>query len=297
MRCVLRPTRIVWQALPIVLIVTAAPSVAIAQPVCHAIRRGESATQVARRLTGESWNAYQTWFEIRNAGSRPIPKSQYNSIRAGWKACFPKRVVKPIPAIPSPVVAASRDPDEAVAPSPTPDAPEAPALLANAEPIAAVRDVDFSVWWLAPMMLVSWLGWRMLDGYLTRRKTTSIVVGYFAHRFIVEFERPLLRDDAEPALRSRFRRGTRLARFDILLAPGKGRRYPNLSDHKQNVEYDVARVMQSLADDAFVSGPLYTQAGWVVVPFRFTADRPRRRAFGAPARHEQHTGVTCISSF
>ena len=70
-------------------------------------------------------------------------------------------------------------------------------------------------------------------------------------------------------MRSRLRTGARRGRFDILLAPGKGRRYPNLSDHRQNVEYDVARVMQVLADDSFVSGPLYTHAEWVVVPFQF----------------------------
>jgi hypothetical protein len=46
----------------------------------------------------------------------------------------------------------------------------------------------------------------------------------------------------ERPVRSRLRCGARLGRFDILLAPGEGRRYPNLSDHKKNVEYDVARV-------------------------------------------------------
>ena len=84
-------------------------------------------------------------------------------------------------------------------------------------------------------------------------------------------------------MRARLRRGARLRRFDILLAPGEGRRYPNLSDHKKNVEYDVARVMHVLGDDSFVSGPPYTQAGWIVVPFQFTAD-------------PKPSGVTCISS-
>jgi len=35
------------------------------------------------------------------------------------------------------------------------------------------------------------------------------------------------------------------------------------------MEYDVARIVRALADQSFVNGPLYTQAGWVVVPFQF----------------------------
>ena len=47
-----------------------------------AIRRGESATQAARRVTGNGRNAYQAWFQIMNPSSRFVPKSQYNRIRA-----------------------------------------------------------------------------------------------------------------------------------------------------------------------------------------------------------------------
>ena len=51
MRCGLPPmTRVAWSAL-IVLMLEALPTDAFAQsPVCHAIRRGESATQAARRI-------------------------------------------------------------------------------------------------------------------------------------------------------------------------------------------------------------------------------------------------------
>ena len=65
-----------------------------------------------------------------------------------------------------------------------------------------------------------------------------------------------------------------------MLAPGEGRRYPNLSDHRKNVEYDVGRIVRLLADDSFVRDPLYAHAEWVVVPFRFRVGR------------KQHTGVT-----
>ena len=80
-------TRVAWSAL-IVLMLEALPTDAFAQSrVCDAIRRGESATQAARRMTGNGWNAYQAWFEIMNASSKFVPKSQYDRIHAGWRAC------------------------------------------------------------------------------------------------------------------------------------------------------------------------------------------------------------------
>jgi hypothetical protein len=84
-------------------------------------------------------------------------------------------------------------------------------------------------------------------------------------------------------VRAQLRLRPRRSRLEILLAPGNGRRYPNLSDHKKNVEYDVARVVHALADQSFVNGTPYTQAGWVVVPFQFKT-------------LSKTSGVTCISS-
>src|SRR5262245_46675226 len=50
-------------ALPIVMMLAAAPTHAFAESlVCHPIQRGESATHVARRITGDSRNTYQAWF-------------------------------------------------------------------------------------------------------------------------------------------------------------------------------------------------------------------------------------------
>jgi hypothetical protein len=139
----------------------------------------------------------------------------------------------------------------------------------------------------------------MLDRHLVRQKTRTIVMQHFATRFVQEFERPLVWSDAGRPLRSRVRYSARRGRLDILLAPGRGRRYPNLSDHKKNVEYDVARIVRALADESFVNGLPYIQAGWVVVPFQFETRPPRRRAFRAAAgqQQSQQSGVTCISSF
>jgi hypothetical protein len=281
MRCVLRQkTRIARCALPMIVLLAGAPSAAFSESLdCHPIRRGESAAQVARRITGDSRDAYQSWFQIRNASSRFVPKSQYHSIRAGWQACLLKPIVQ----------RASAKVEDVVTPSvlsealPMASAPVAPAVLVTREPadgstglqsvafvlLRAIGGLDFPMVWLGAAMVVPWVGWRFMDDYLVRKKTRTIVMQHFATRFVQEFERPLRLSEADRPVRSRVRYNARRGRLDILLAPGRERRYPNLSDHKKNMEYDVARIVRALADRSFVNGPLYTQAGWVVVPFQF----------------------------
>jgi len=322
MRCVLRrTTRIAGYALPILMLLSVAPTAAFSESlVCQSIRRSESAPQVARRLTGDSRNAYQTWFQIRNASFRFVPKSQYNAIRAGWQACLLKPIVQRASAKVDDVIASEAlDASPATTASvisaalPASAAVVEPAVLVTRESDAAsqgprsraravafeimhaIGGLDFTMVWLGAAMVVPWVGWRILDDHLVRKKTRTIVMQHFATRFVQEFERPLVWSDAERPLRSRVRYSARRGRLDILLAPGKGRRYPNLSDHKKNMEYDVARVVHALADQSFVNGTPYTQAGWVVVPFQFKTGPTRLRAFGASARQEQ-SGVTCISS-
>lgn len=297
--------RIVRRVLPIVVILAAAPPAVSAQSlVCQEIRRGESATDIARRLTGNSRNSYQAWFQIKNASSRSVPKSQYDRVRAGWRACVPSRVLARTPPKVTTVQAVNVQTVDAVtvsdsaaiAPLPMPVVADVPPTAAARQTaadrpwfgapriLAVISRSDLTFVWLGAAIVVPWFGWRLLDDHLARRRTTTIVMRHFADRFVHEFERPLLRyEAAERPLKSRLRSGLRHGRFDILLAPGDGRRYPNLSDHKKNVEYDVARVQQVLGDASFISGPLYTQAGWVVVPFQFKAG-------------PNQSGVTCISS-
>ena len=294
MRCVLRLT--------IVLLIAVEPTAAFAESfVCHAMRGGESAAQAARRITGDSRNAYQAWFQIRNASSRSVPKSQYDRVRAGWRACAPKAFARaPSSASALKALEASSTPPAVEISKTSLSNDVSLAAPATAEPIQtaddaalpissgdrlAIGNVPFAMVWLGAAMLVPWFGWRILDDYLAQRKTAAVVMRHFADRFVSEFERPLVRfDQRELPVRSRIRWSVRPRRFDILLAPGEGRRYPNLADHKKNVEYDVARVMDVLADRSFVRGPIYRQAEWVVVPFQFKAG-------------PKQTGVTCISSF
>jgi hypothetical protein len=293
--------RIAWFPLAIVLLLAALPRDAFAHsPVCRAIRPGESATQAARRVTGNGLNAYQTWFHIMNPSSRFVPKSQYDRIRPGWRACVIKPAVQNLSSTTYYAEASgAAGASEAPIGAGVPEAPTAPTALAGADAVDRAGDslqpgasdifpnvgsVDLTMLWLGAAMAVSWFGWRIVDEYLARRKTASIIMRYFVRRFVDEFERPLVRYDVgERPVRACLRWRLRRERFDILLAPGVGRRYPNLSDHRKNVEYDVARVMHVLEDDSFVNGAPYAQSGWIVVPFQFRAG-------------PKQSGVTCISS-
>jgi hypothetical protein len=307
--------RVACLALPILaLAVSAAPSFA-QSPVCQPIRRGESAGQAARRLTGDSRKVYSASFQIMNGSSRFIPKSQYDRLRAGWSACIVRpaaRVTAPPPrrldppavlAVAESVTGAgdSERADDTDLPQAlaAPVAMAPPIAVATSDPVVRLRvsatpaasvnpgpfgDVDLTIVWLGTAIAVPWVGLQILDSYVTRRRTASVLVQHFANRFIAEFERPLVRyDETEGPLKLRVRTARR-GRFDILLAPGQGRRYPNLTDHKRNVEYDVGRVLAALDDPAFVNGALYAQAEWVVVPFQ-------------PRTGPKQPGVTCISSF
>jgi hypothetical protein len=265
--------RIARCVLPLVLGLVA-PSAAFSQSsVCHPIRGGETAIQLARRLTGDSRNTYQPWFQIMDTSSRYVPKSQYARIRPGWRACIVKETVDSSvrPAAPRETLPAPPDPGE----SPQPVA---------ADVLRPTGGVDLMWVWLGAAVILPVFGWRILDDYAGRRKAASIVMTHFAQRFVSEFERPLIHQPAERPVRSRLRLSPARSRLEILLAPGHGRRYPNLSDHKKNVEYDVVRIVRLLADDSFVRDPLYVHAEWVVVPFRFKVRSKR-------------AGAACISSY
>jgi len=286
MSCDLRPIKTIsLRALPLVLAIVAAPSAAFSQsPVCHPIRAGETATQLARRLTGDSRNKYQPWFQIVDASARFVPKSQYDRIRRGWRACITRKEtiesrIQPVTHDEQPTAADSAL--RPVADSPArhvADVPVASPLTTVTDLLSPVTGADLTWVWLGAAVIVPLFGWRILDNYAARRKTRLIVMQHFANRFVSEFERPLIQQPTERPVRSRLRLSPARARFEILLAPGQGKRYPNLSDHKKNMEYDVVRIQRALADDSFVRDPLYTQAGWVVVPFRF---KVRRKHIGA----------------
>src|SRR5678815_4787197 len=98
MSCELRPIGAICRCvLPFVIIMGIAASTAFAeQVVCHPVRGGETATQLARRITGVARNTYQPWFQLMDRSSRFVPKSQYDRIRRGWRACIVKETGRPV---------------------------------------------------------------------------------------------------------------------------------------------------------------------------------------------------------
>jgi hypothetical protein len=84
--------------------------------------------------------------------------------------------------------------------------------------------------------------------------------------FVTVFARPLVDESSGvPPIRMRLKFRRRTQQLEISLAPGPGRRYPNLEDHKKNVEYDVDRVMRALGDQYVLADPLRSAGEWVVV--------------------------------
>ena len=119
----------------------------------------------------------------------------------------------------------------------------------------------------------------------------SAALRRFGERFVREFDRPLVRvRPSEPVVEARLRVRPHRRQVEVMLAPRGGRPYPNLVDHRQNVEYDVERVLRVLHDakgpaeaghydQRFVHGPLYAQGRWVVVPLQLQV-KPKQAGGG-----------------
>ena len=113
------------------------------------------------------------------------------------------------------------------------------------------------------------LSWSLLEEYLRQTRPVPAPMRHHAQQFVDAFARPLLRQSSTgPPIRSRLRYLPAREEVEILIAPSAGRRYPNLSDHKINVEYDVRRVLRLLEDCLVVSRPLRVEGQWVVIPVR-----------------------------
>jgi len=223
--------------------------------LCVAIQSGETVAQVARRITGEAENAQESWFQILNPEtSQFVSKSRYDRIPAGWRACI---VNEPVAAGASPSNTISSGAGQYL-------------RTASNGAVRLVQALDPNVvlWGLllASIALMS----RNIERYFSRRASVLTEMKHFGERFVHEFEQPLI-DPYLPGhrpIQSRLRFAPHRSRVEILLAPGAGHRYPNLADHRKNVEYDVARVLLLLRDHPFVNGRPYARGRWVVVPFQ-----------------------------
>jgi hypothetical protein len=232
-----------YALLAVLLTFTGAHDASAQRLLCSTIRPGETAGLVARRITGDAGNTRQAWFQILNpATTRFVAKSGYNHIRAGWQACIVN--------------------ESAVAGSGTKTA-TAP---------RRARGLDSIALWGLLVVLIALVTYGATE-YLDNRKAAVGAMRRFGERFVQEFERPLIRPGpGDRPIQSRLRFIPHRARLDVLLAPNAGRRYPNLADHKKNVEYDVVRVVELLRTYPFVAGRVYARGRWVVVPFQLTTE-------------------------
>jgi hypothetical protein len=268
------------------------------QPVrCDTIQRGETVFAVARRVTGRPENLREPWFRIVD-GERVIPKAGYNRVKAGWQACIPIDRRLPRAAIPTAAASQARlargeagavsagvredTASDARSQSVTASRGAAPLSVAarrsSAAPVgpepAPAHDwpVTLALMCLGPAAFGAAIGfgWRSVERAVTRRRALSREVRQFADVFVSDFEKPLrIPGDAVRPVRTRSRWVPRDRRLEILLAPAAGRRYPNLDDHRRNLEYDVERIAERLKAYPFDRRPLRAEGEWVVVPFQF----------------------------
>jgi hypothetical protein len=215
------------------------------------------------------------WFQIVNPTTgRWVPKARYDLLFAGWKACIVDQPQQPRVAFPQSLPLSVPAALPLAAPSPPPATGEA--AVEPAAPAIGRAEVSRSLWapvavWCGLVLCIAVAYWT-IDEHVRRRRLVLGAMRRFAERFVHEFERPLVREHLpDRPIESRVRFKPARSRLDVLLAPHAGRRYPNLTDHRHNVIYDVMRVQHVLRERAFVSSEPYARGRWVVVPFQLKA--------------------------
>jgi hypothetical protein len=204
--------------------------------LCYPVMPGETVTSIAIRLTRDPQGWRGSGFQILDpAASRLVRKNEYERIRAGWQACLVEPAVQGAAAWP---------------------------------PVGTT-----GLWLLILLCSVGMVAWLAIDASLAKMKATSLALERFGAAFVREFERPLIDErSARPVLRAELALSADRRTLEVLLAPTEGRRYPNLADHRTNVEYDVERVVNILNDRRFIREPLRERGSWVAVPFRLKPD-------------------------
>jgi hypothetical protein len=256
----------------VLLLLCVAPPCAEAQQfVCWPIVRGDTASRLARQLTGDPAAVYSNAFQIRDPARRMfVPKSHYRRLSTDWQACVASGPVRNVPVAYAPVVA-----------SPVPAIelePEAPPITSTPLAITSAPlsrapsdespDAAVSVMKIGAAVLLMLLIGAVAAGSLAPRPIPP-VMQRVGEEFVKAFARPLIDSSSNlPPIQARLRFIRRRQQLEISIAPGVGRRYPNLIDHKSNVEYDVDRVMRRLGPQLVVSDRIRAKGKWVVVPIR-----------------------------
>jgi len=235
--------------------------------VCWPIATGDTASSLARRLTGHAAAAYSFAFQIRDPVRRMfVPKSHYQHLQSDWQACVARGPVPNNLIAYAPVVELA----ESMTVRDEPTIASAPLAVAAA-PIIPARtdrtlfDFPFVVTIGAAGLLLLLLS--AVSGSLARHPLPPSVQRA-GEDFVRVFARPLLDpSSATPPIQARLRFIRRKQQLEISIAPGPGHRYPNLADHKKNVEYDVDRVIRVLGKYV-LSKPPKAAGKWVVVTIR-----------------------------
>lgn len=242
-------------AATVVLAATGGVQPAFAQRLtCFPVQPGDTASRLALRLTGDAAHRHAPWFQILEPSSaRFVPKAHYGRILPGWHACVAQWRVRESVTFQQPL--------EEAPPSQPP-----PAGL-----VGRLTNTGWvGIWIGACLLLAIIVAWHIAATYSSQRRALVTRMTHFGERFVREFEQPLMKPGSnDRALASRLRLKPGRGRLDILLAPRGRRTYPNLSDHRKNVEYDVGRVLQLLKDEPFVVERLSEQGRCVIVQCRF----------------------------
>ena len=128
------------------------------------------------------------------------------------------------------------------------------------------REATLIAW--TALALGAVLAWRAIDEHLVERDATVEAMKRFGQTFVREFERPLRQSNgSDRPIESQLRASPDRGRLEILMSPGGGHRYPNLSDHRTNA-VRRGRVLKVLHDERFVCEQVRKRAV-VVVPFQF----------------------------
>jgi hypothetical protein len=252
----------------VLLLFCAVPSrVDAEQFVCWPIARGDTAASLARRLTGNAAAAYADTFQIRDPARRLfVPKSQYQRLSTDWQACVATGPAKRTPPLYSAHVATASAivPGEPAITSTPVAVSSAAAALTRGD--RAPPDGAFAATIGAAILLI--LMSVAVAGALVTRPIPP-PMQRAGEAFVTVFAWPLLDSmSGAPPIQTRLRFVRRKQQLEISIAPGPGRRYPNLADHRKNVEYDVNRVLRVLGKQFLLSDHLRAAGKWVVVPIR-----------------------------
>jgi len=231
--------------------------------VCWPIAAGDTAASLARRLTGTAEAAYGLAFQIRDPARRMfVPKSHYLRLQSAWQACVARGTAPKTQVVYAPVVelaASATVSGQPLAPAPQALASAPLTLTGPARTLTSVVPFAGAIAAVLLIMLLS-----AAAGSVTLRPMPPSVRRAGEH-FVTVFARPLIDGTSGvPPIQTRLRFVRRKQQLEIFIAPGPGHRYPNLTDHKKNLEYDVDRVIRVL-QNYVLSRPPRAAGKWVVV--------------------------------